>query len=318
MAQVSTRWCDGQNRNSWQNARVHIVVAVNPNASFGKHPGLGAEVTLALSSRGHNVDMVQCESFEECVLQTRQALQQRPDALVVVGGDGMVSLGVNALANRNIPLGIVAAGTGNDMARGLGLPFSHPDASLRALLLQLHQPPRTIDLARATSADGTSRWFGCVLSAGFDAIVNERANRMRRPRGRSRYILALLLELATLRTRTYRLEVDGQIRTERAVLVAVGNNTSLGGGMTITPNADLNDGLLNMVIGKHLTRLQLLRLFPKVFSGRHMSHPAVEEVVGRHIVVDTDDVIAYADGERLGPLPVTIDVQPASLLVFAP
>ncbi|HLP23367.1 MAG TPA: diacylglycerol kinase family protein [Microbacteriaceae bacterium] len=297
---------------------MRIIVAVNPNSSFGRHRGAGERVANALRAAGHDVEALQKTSFIELSDAVAEGVASRPDLLVVVGGDGMVSLGVNALAGTEIPLGIVAAGTGNDMARGLGLAYRTPDESLDGLLALLRSEPRRIDLGRIRTADGTERWFGCVLSAGFDAIVNERANRMRRPRGASRYIIALLLELVGLRSRRYRLVVDDVETRMDAVLIAVGNNSSLGGGMHITPNASLDDGKLDVVVGKAMGRFELIRLFPKVFSGAHIGHPKVVEQLGSHIVIDTPGVIAYADGERVGPLPGEITVHPGALRVLAP
>ncbi|MFM6974214.1 MAG: diacylglycerol kinase family protein, partial [Agromyces sp.] len=278
---------------------MHVVVAINPTSAFGRHGDVGREVVARLERAGHQVIALEEATFAALEHAVEDAVERGIDALVVVGGDGMVSLGVNAVAERRVPLGIVAAGTGNDMARGLGLVYSHPLAAVDELISLMQREPREIDLARVTAADGSTRWFGCVLSAGFDAIVNERANRMRWPKGPSRYILALLLELSRLRTRSYQLEIDGHSRAVDAVLIAVGNNTSLGGGMQITPNARLDDGQLDLVMGARMGRLKLLTLFPKVFSGAHIGHPLVTEIRGTHFRIDTPDVIAYADGERL-------------------
>src|SRR6185295_8393678 len=105
-----------------------------------------------------------------------------------------------------------------------------------------------IDLARTVGTDGETRWFGAVLAAGFDAIVNERANRMRWPRGPRRYDLAIALEMARLRPRVYALEIDGEDRGFEGVLVAVGNCESYGGGLRILPGADPADGLLDVLV----------------------------------------------------------------------
>lgn len=297
---------------------MRIVVAANPNAAFGAHPTAAFDTVAALQSDGHEVELLQRETYAQLEHDVHDAVAAGTDALVIVGGDGMVSLGVNTVAMTAVPLGIVAAGTGNDMARGLGLPFATPKESITALRTLLHEPPQRIDLARATAANGVSRWFGCVLSAGFDALVNERANRMRRPKGASRYIFAMLAELAALRPRHYTIESDGVTRECDAVLVAVGNNTSLGGGMRITPTAKLDDGLVDVLIGHTLGRIGLLKVFPKVFSGSHLSHPAVETFRAKRVTVAAEGVTAYADGERLGPLPVTVEVVAGAVSVFAP
>ena len=296
---------------------MRVVVAVNPSSAFGKHVGVGGQVAETLSAAGNDVVLLQRNSFQELTEAVEDALGGGAEVLVVVGGDGMVSLGVNAVAERDVALGIVAAGTGNDMARGLGLPRS-PDEALLTLLDLMDESPRVIDAARVRRIDGSTRWYGCVLSAGFDALVNELANRMRFPNGPSKYVWAVLLELAKLRARSYRLTVDGVAHDVDAVLIAVGNNTSLGGGMVLTPRARLDDGQLDVVIGRKMSRLSLLRLLAKVFRGTHIGHHLVEELRGRHIVIDTPGVVAYADGEALGALPLEIEVVPGALRVYAP
>ncbi|TYL50585.1 diacylglycerol/lipid kinase family protein [Agromyces mariniharenae] len=293
-----------------------LLVAVNPAASFGRNRTVGPAVVERLVHAGYEVSMLREANFELLRRETESAFEQGTDALVVVGGDGMVSLGVNLVAQTGVPLGIVAAGTGNDLARGLGLPYDDPAAATDALLAALERPTRTIDAGVIRHGE-LRTWFACVVSTGFDAVVNERANRMTRPRGPSRYTLALLGELATFRPRTYAITIDGARREQKAMLVSVANNSSLGGGMRIVPHAELADGLLDVFIVHPLSRAALLAVFPKVFRGEHTDHPAVEFVQGSRITIEADDIVAYADGERIGPLPIDVEVVPGALSVFA-
>jgi len=167
---------------------------------------------------------------------------------------------------------------------------------------------RTVDLARTGPT-----YFLCVLSAGFDAIVNERANRMRWPRGQMRYNLATVAELRIFRPIPYVLELDGNSRSMDAVLVAVGNGPSFGGGLRITEGALLDDGLLDVVVFHPVTKPDLLRTYPRLFNGTHTTHPAYEHHRVREVSVAAPGIVAYADGERLGPLPVTVTAEPAAL-----
>ncbi|MEO6944016.1 MAG: diacylglycerol kinase [Lacisediminihabitans sp.] len=297
---------------------LKLVVAINPSASFGKSRAIGPALVQTLRASGHEVTALTEPDFAELRDAAHAALRGKPDALVVVGGDGMVSLGVNLLAGTRIPLGIVPSGTGNDMARGLGIPVSNTEAAIELLLEALFLPPRVIDAGRITEADGRVTWFASVLSAGFDAVVNERANRMRWPRGRSRYNLALLRELAVLKPISYRLTVDGVVTETKAMLVAAGNNVSLGGGMRLVPDAKLDDGLLDVLVVRPLSRTAFLRIFPRVFKGTHVTDSRVTIVRARSIRIEADAVVAYADGERVGPLPIDIDVVAAALRVLAP
>lgn len=293
-----------------------LIVAVNPAASFGRNRAVGAAVVERLVHEGYEVSMLREANFELLRREAESAFEQGTDGVVVVGGDGMVSLGVNLLAGTGVPLGIVAAGTGNDLARGLGLPHDDPAAATEALIAALARPPRPIDAGLIRHGD-LSTWFACVVSTGFDAVVNERANRMTRPRGASRYTLALVRELATFRPRTYTLTIDGVPRVQRAMLVSVANNPSLGGGMRIVPHADLADGLLDVFIVHPLSRAGLLAVFPKVFAGEHTDHPAVEFLRAERVRIEADDIVAYADGERIGQLPIDVEIVPGAVSVFA-
>jgi diacylglycerol kinase (ATP) len=307
---------------------LRVVVAINPTASFGRTVGVGSRVVEALRHDGHHVDELRAADFAALRVEARAALAGHPDALVVVGGDGMVSLGVNLLAETQTPLGIIPTGTGNDSALGLGIPFefdaalAHLRAGLAVLAAEgvsgVGSVPgvRTIDLGRLSHAGG-ELWFASALSAGFDALVNERANHMRRPRGASRYTIALLIELLRLRSRTYRLVVDGVSREVGSVLLSVANNRSIGGGMLIAPDALLDDGQLDLFIVAPISRLKFLRIFPRVFKGTHSGLDIVELTRVRTVEVDAPDIIAYADGERVGPLPVTVTVMPGALRVLA-
>ncbi|MEO7006750.1 MAG: diacylglycerol kinase [Terrimesophilobacter sp.] len=296
----------------------NIVVAINPEACFGKSRTVGPQVIAELRAAGHEVVALIEPDYAHLVASVEAAIVSTPDALVVVGGDGMVGLAANALAGRDIPLGIIPSGSGNDMARGLGIPLRDPAAAIAVLLEAMRRPPRVVDTATVTRADGTRTRFAGVLSAGFDAIVNERANRMRWPRGRSRYNLALVLELAVLKPIRYRLVLDGVETVTEALLVAAANNTSFGGGMLITPDARLDDGLLDVFVVKPMSRLAFLRIFPRVFKGTHVTDPRVSIRRASRIRIEAEGVAAYADGERVSPLPVDIETVPGALRVLAP
>ena len=294
-----------------------IVVAINPEACFGRKRAVGAAVAAALRAAGHQVTTLVELDYARLVSAVQAAIASAPDAVVVVGGDGMVHLAANLLADTGIPLGIVPSGTGNDVARGLGIPIDDDAAAIDSLLESLRHPPRVIDTGRVLHGDATVTRFAGVLSAGFDAVVNERANRMRWPRGRSRYNLALLRELAVLKPIRYRLVLDGEEMVTDALLVAVANNRSFGGGMLITPEAELDDGLLDVFVVRPMSRLAFLRIFPRVFAGTHVTDPRVSIRRARSIRIEAKGVVAYADGERVSRLPLDIEVLPGALRVLA-
>lgn len=298
--------------------RRRVVVAINPSASFGRSRDVGPALVQTLRAEGYEVTALQEKDGESLRSSVRAAVARRPDALVVVGGDGMVNLGVNVLAEKKVPLGIVPSGTGNDMARSLGIPHGDADAAIRALGDALRREPRTIDAARVRweGEGGGERWFACAMSAGFDAIVNERANAMHHPRGPSRYTLAIMIELARLTPISYRLTLDGRVIETEGSMVSIGNGVSLGGGMRITPDALLDDGLLDVMIVQPLTRLRFLRLFPKVFSGTHTGLDVARMERARRIRIEAPGIVVYGDGERMGPAPVDVELVSGALRVL--
>jgi diacylglycerol kinase (ATP) len=235
-------------------------------------------------------------------------VQDGVDALVVVGGDGMVHLGAQAVAETETALGIIPAGTGNDVARYFDIPRKDP---VGAAELVIRGTTRQVDLARS----GT-KYFATVLAAGFDALVNERANRMSWPRGQMRYNLATLAELRVFRPLHYTLDLDGRQVTLEAMLVAVGNGPSFGGGLRITEGAVLDDGMLDVVVIKPMSRGGLVRTYPKLFSGTHTTHPQYEHHLVRKVTVASPGITTYADGERFGELPLTVECAPGALTVY--
>jgi diacylglycerol kinase (ATP) len=228
----------------------------------------------------------------------------------VCGGDGMVHLAAQALAGTATSLGIIPAGTGNDVARYLGVPRGDPAAA--ADVVACHRI-RSMDLARVGE-----RYFATVMAAGFDALVNERANSMTWPQGNLRYTLATLAELRVFRPLHYDLELDGEPVRLEAMLVAVGNGPSFGGGLRITEGADIDDGLLDVVWFSPMSRLELVRTYPRLYHGSHVRHRCYHHRRVRTVRVCSPGVVAYADGERLGSLPQTVDVAPSALRVICP
>lgn len=286
-----------------------IALLTNPTAGKGKGARARDAVLPRLRNAGFVVRNLEGRDADEALDLARQCVSDGVDALVVCGGDGMVHLGAQAVATTGIPLGIVPAGTGNDVARYFDIPRKDPLAAAdRVIAFQ----PRTIDLARS----GT-KYFVTVLAAGFDAIVNERANRMTWPRGQMRYNLATLAELRVFQPLPYTIELDGVSRRLDAMLVAVGNGPSFGGGLRITEGAVLDDGLLDVVIIKPMSKASLIRTYPKLFKGTHVTHPQYEHHLARTVTVAAPGIVSYADGERFGPLPLTIECAPGALSVLA-
>ena len=286
-----------------------IALLTNPTSGKGKG-ARNRDVALArLRESGFVVRNLQGRDGDEALDLARACVADGVEALVVCGGDGLVHLGVQAVAGTGVPLGLIPSGTGNDVARYLGLPRTDPVAAADRVIASRR---RTIDLAR--SGD---RWFVTVLAAGFDAIVNERANAMTWPKGQMRYNLATLAELRTFRPLPYTLQLDDETVEHEAMLVAVGNGPSFGGGLRITEGALLDDGLLDVVVITRMSKPKLVRSYPRLFTGKI---DGVAEYVHRRVrsvTVAAPGIVSYADGERFGPLPLTVTCDPGALEVIA-
>jgi diacylglycerol kinase (ATP) len=308
-----------------------FVLAVNPRAGRGRALNEAHRAAQLLRAGGDEAVVLSAADLDALVVQVRDRLRACTPparALVVVGGDGVVQAGLGVLLELaghgiEIPLGIVPCGTGNDLARHLGLPERDPEVAAGRILRRLDEAvPRRLDVGRVRFPDGRTMYFGTALCAGFDAVVNERADRWPRLHGPSRYLLAVLAEILRLRTRRYRLEVvdaAGRARTEEreGVLLNVANTSSVGGGLRIVPGARHDDGLLDLFTVAPLGRARFLALFPTLFTGRHVDLECVRTEPVRSVRIDAAGVTAYADGERLGPLPVAVDVLPGAVRVLA-
>ncbi|GAA2232068.1 diacylglycerol kinase [Streptomyces amakusaensis] len=291
-----------------------ITLFVNPTAGRGRGARAARPAADALREAGFSVRTVLGEDAADALRRAREAVDAGTGALIAVGGDGLMSLALQAVAGTGTPLGVVAVGTGNDFARSLGLPVKDPARAGRLAADALTAGTvRTIDLGRV----GT-KWFGTILASGFDSRVNDRGNRMRLPGGRFRYDLAMLAELAALRPIPYRIALDdGPVREIEATLVAVGNGPLYGGGMRMCAGAVLDDGLLDVTVVAGCDRRTLLRVFPRVYRGTHLDHPRVTVHRARSVTLRAPGITGYADGEPVGALPLTAECVPGAVGVLA-
>jgi diacylglycerol kinase (ATP) len=285
-----------------------IALVVNPASGRGLGARIAPAVRERLAAAGLIVDVHTTTCAEDVGRISAEVVASGADAVALIGGDGTIHLGAQVLANSGMPFGVIPAGTGNDFARGIGVPLKDPGA---AADLVIGGRTRTIDLAVAKDVFITT-----VVAGGFDSLVNKRANAMSWPKGSSRYTVATLAELRTFTPLEYVVTVDGEPIETSAMLVAVGTGPTYGGGLQICAGAEIDDGLLDVTIIKPVSRLTLLQLFPKLSKGTHVGHPAVRALRGRSVRIESPGITAYADGEPLGPLPVDIGVAPGALTVF--
>ncbi|HEY2044368.1 MAG TPA: diacylglycerol kinase family protein [Jatrophihabitans sp.] len=300
--------------------KPRITLVVNPASNKGAAVQVGERVAEHLRSRA-DLRVLSGASQAESVSLLAHA-GENSDAVVVCGGDGIVHLAVNALAEGDVPLGIIPAGTGNDTATALGIdpdPVRAADSLLAALLAG---EIRRIDLGHCdavpVSPRASGRWWVTMLYGGFDSAVNERANAMRWPHGKRRYDLAIAAEMLRLKSRRLRLTLDDRQLEMPMTLVAIGNAPMYGGGKLMTPRGRMDDGIFDVTVIGVLSRLTLARLAPKLPTAGHIGHPAVAQYRSRTVTFDAEDTIAYADGERVGALPITTTCIPQALPVLVP
>jgi diacylglycerol kinase (ATP) len=293
---------------------VHVVVASNPTARFGRSQAIGALVAARIADLGHEVQHIVAADYAGQLEQTRFAMIQA-DALVVVGGDGMVHLGVNVVGGTSKRLLVVPAGSGNDFAAGLGL--GSTDDVLAGLEAMLASEPDRVDLIRIEHPDGVALAAG-IVSVGFDADVNVRSFSLTRVPTRLRYQAAIAATLLRPKHRTFRVRLDGgPERTWRTLIAAIANHRTFGGGIPIAPGADSRDGRLTAVFADELSYPRFLWLLGKVLRGRHTGDRRVHIVDCQVAEIACDEtVIVCADGEIVGRLPVRCSVMPGALQVL--
>ncbi|MFR9751598.1 diacylglycerol kinase [Nocardia sp. 004] len=308
-----------------------ITVVTNPRSGQGSGGNVASVAIDRFRAHGAEVTEVRTTSAAESVRRVREAIAStaKPDAVVCIGGDGLMNVTLEAVAQTGVALGVIPAGTGNDLARELGIPTNDPIAAADVML---RGRTRTIDLGRIESAaSGTPpMWFATVIGTGFDARVTLRANEMRWPKGRMRYTVAALAEISGHLTVPYRVELTGAVTSglanpgtgsvleTEAVMVAVGNTRTYGGGMLICPDAVMDDGLLDLTVVGGLSRREMLRLLPALSAGKRQEHPEVKQFRAAAITLSAPGAPATADGEPAGSLPITIRAVPGALTLLVP
>lgn len=294
---------------------MRAVVVVNPAAGGGRARRLLPAVSDALDATGTSHRIVTTADGSEPATVAADAVRRGEDAVVAVGGDGLVGACAAVLAGSQLALVVVPGGTGNDLARALGLSRDRPLDAIHALSRGQRRRTDTI----AAEGAGWSGRFSCVAGSGFDSETNAYANTLRWLRGTPRYVAAVVRTLVRFRPATFTIRIDGHEERRRAMMVAVANAPSYGGGMRVCPDARIDDGRLDVCVVGALPKPEFMRTFPKVFRGTHVAHPAVRTFRGRAVSVEADHPFeAYGDGEPLGSLPVTYTVDPSSLEVAAP
>ena len=273
------------------------ALVINPVSGQGQGTTVGTYVAGFLNQHKVEFTIVTGNSSVAITDHLKTFIDKNPTCagVIAVGGDGLMHIILQLVVPAQIPFALIAAGTGNDFVRTLGWDLEAVDTQLNKILTT---EPSAIDLGLV---DG--EWFGAILSTGFDSIVNEKANTMQWPKGPMKYNAAIAIELPRFKPRHYEITLDDRTISTEAMLIAVANGRSYGGGMLVCPNAKLNDGLFDVMVLHPVSKIEFMKVFPRVFAGTHVSHPAVEIVRSKNVTIESK-AVAYADGERIGQLPI--------------
>ena len=276
------------------------ALVINPVSGQGRGTTVGTYVAGYLNQHAIDFTIVTGNSSIALSDHLRTFISKNPDCegVIAVGGDGLMHIALQLVVPSQIPFTIIPAGTGNDFVRTLGWDLEAIDKQLNQVITTA---PSAIDLGLV---DG--EWFGAILSTGFDSVVNEKANTMTWPKGPMKYNAAIAIELPRFKPRHYEITLDDRTISTEAMLIAVANGRSYGAGMLVCPNANISDGLFDVMVLHPISKFEFMKVFPQVFAGTHISHPAVEIVRSKNVRIESK-AVAYSDGERIGQLPIAAE-----------
>lgn len=290
-----------------------IPLIVNPAAGRGSGERLGGDIRAQLAVHGVTADIVYSRAPGDVAVRVQAALRDNPECILIAGGDGSVHEAVNGWirAGGGAPLGVIPVGTGNDFAKMVAPHDDWREACARIA----HGRHRQIDVGRCNEF-----YFANSIGLGFDAQVALEANRMQWLHSQVVYGVALLKTLLldhrtpTVHIRSQELDLELPI-----TLVAINNGQVEGGSFVLAPDAQIDDGLLDVVVAGGLSRLGILRLVPRVLAGTHLTHRCVKAFRTTRLTIDSNTgLTVHADGEirYLDATRLEIEVLPKRLSVM--
>jgi diacylglycerol kinase (ATP) len=278
------------------------LIVLNQSAGKRKALKLANQFTFLLSNANLQFTLIDEKSYAKTIEKLKAYLSTNSYSTVIaVGGDGLVNLCLQYLAQSGVTLGVIPAGTGNDFARAVGV---NKMSITEIFNLYTKTAAVEIDLGHVKS-NSSERWFVQVLSTGFDAEVNSRANKIKWPRGKSKYTIATVKTLARFKPIDYKIDIDATKFDQSAMLLTIANGETYGGGMRICPGASNSDGIFEVLLVKPVSRFVLLTIFPKVFKGNHIPHRKIDTYRARVVTISAP-TSSYADGEYVAHLPITV------------
>lgn len=291
-----------------------LGVIINPAANRGRGNIGGEKALAAFQKAGIQTINLSGASQDDVRGKVSQKAGEL-SGLVAIGGDGTSQLGVNLAMEHSLPVGLVPAGSGNDQVRELAISLTDIEAAV-ANIVGAIECPRAVDVMWVET-DYRQFWSLGSISAGFDALCAERANRLVWPKGPNSYVAALFLELPRFKPIEYRVVADGDSREFKAMLCGVANVKNFGGGMQISPRSEITDGQIEVFILHEVSRRKLLEIFPKVYKGEHVKYAEVEIFKAAKVRIENAGFPMTCDGEIIGPAPFSVEVKPGALSLLS-
>jgi diacylglycerol kinase (ATP) len=297
---------------------MSTVFLVNPASANGSTGRRWPRLSKFANPSGARGREFVSEGPGHLVTLAEQVVADGATRIIAVGGDGTVHEVVNGIlraGNREVELGVLPRGTGRDFARSLGLPkrFDH------ALHIALSGEVRAIDVGRATYVNGEA-WFANFAGAGISGAIARDANASSKALGgRVSFMTSTVKVFARWKSAAVEVEVDGERRSGPMFEIVAMNGPYAAGGMRIAPDARPDDGRLDCVVFGDVTKLDFVTTFPKIYSGRHLSHPKIELLRGGVVTVEADPPLPVVlDGEQPGTTPARFEVVPGALRIRVP
>ena len=287
---------------------MKLQVIANPKAGHGK--GTRSIERLKGLLRGQNLNYQVFETAEpgEATEIARRLAEAGQDRVVVLGGDGTISEVVNGVFGSDVELGVISVGTGNDVARSLGLPYNNLEASLEIVL---KGKPREIDVG-----EEAGRHFISVLGVGFAATVAAEANKMRLLKGPTAFFAAVYKAIGSLKSFPLCLTLDAQRMEVDCIAVLIQNTRYSGGGLLLAPEAAIDDGLFDVVVVEKIKRVDLMLNFPRLYRGSHLNHPKFSVYRARFVEIESPQPLEkMMDGDIFGKTPVRARVAQRAIRV---
>ncbi len=287
-----------------------MKIIANPRAGHKRGVRAIKELRLLLGAKEVKYELFETQYPGHATELAQRLVEKGERRITIFGGDGTISEVVNATVNREIELGIMSVGTGNDLARSLGLPYNKPEEALEVILTG---EPIKIDVGWEQD-----RYFISTLGLGFPVIIAREANQMKYLKGSPAFFIAAYKAISRLRSIPVKITLDNAILTVNCTSILIQNTRFCGGGLLMAPAARMDDGLFDVVVVSDIGKLDLMLNFPRIYSGRHLKHPKFSLYRSRSVRIDTPiNLSKMFDGDIYGQTPVNAKVLKGAVTIIS-